>query len=51
MSCNISGENALLAIGTKKKVRENLNVNYQLATDSRKLSRHEKYPAYGVEFQ
>ena len=26
--------NVLLAIGTKKEVRENLNVNYQLATDS-----------------
>ena len=26
--------NVLIAIGTKKKVRENLNVNYKLATDS-----------------
>ena len=26
--------NTLLAIGTKKEVHENLNVNYQLATDS-----------------
>ena len=26
--------NVLLAIGTKKEVCENLNVNYQLATDS-----------------
>jgi len=25
--------NVLLAIGTKKEVRENFNVNYQLATD------------------
>jgi len=28
------GWNVLLAIGTKKEVHENLNVNYQLATDS-----------------
>ena len=26
--------NVLLAIGAKKEVRENINVNYQLATDS-----------------
>jgi len=35
VNCNISGEmHVLLAIGTKKEVRENLNVNYQLATGS-----------------